>query len=459
MALPSLGRAQALYNNGATLNIASGTTLYVVGNLTNDATATINNSGTLEVRGNIANNGVILAPNASTITFNGSAAQTVSGTSTVSVKSIIVNNAAGVTITTPLSVDGAMTFTSGILTATNSSAPVIFTANGTVSGTPTNASHINGYVRKLGTGAFVYPIGNTTNYQPVGINLSANSTGVTALYNPTDAGTAPYGTSGSSATPLLFFNKREYWELSPVGTATGTVTLYFDAYNNVGIGSIADLRVAHKSSGQWLNEGGTATGTVTSGSVTSNSISTFSPFTLGSVSTSSPLPIHLLNFTAKAVSTENLLEWQTASEEVGTSFEVERSDNGSTYSVIGTLNGQVDNSTYVFHDEAPYRPVAFYRLRIADGNGNRIYSSVAIVRNSFNSSSITITPIPADRTLRITNADVTLVGQEVAIYNMQGAVVYRATFSSDQSIDISNWATGVYSLRLPSGKVVQIMKN
>lgn len=137
---------------------------------------------------------------------------------------------------------------------------------------------------------------------------------MTARFYGTDAGSASFGTTGSAVTPLLFYNKKEYWYVVPAGTATGTITIYFDGYNNAGISNTADLRVAHKSGGQWLNEGGAATGTTASGSVISYSISTFSPFTPGSVSAGSPLPVKLVAFSGRAAAGRNRLSWQTATE-------------------------------------------------------------------------------------------------------------------------------------------------
>ncbi len=462
LALPLAGTAQALYNNGATLNISSSTTVYVVGDLTNATGSTINNSGTLNVSGNTLNNGTLTAPSGSNLTLNGSAAQTLSGTSPVVAKDVVVNNAAGITLATPLQVDGAMTFTSGLVTATNASYPVVFTANGSVSGTPTDASHVDGYVQKGGTGSFTYPVGNASKYQPVGINLSANSAGMTARYFGSDPGAATFGTGGSSSTPLVAVNRKEYWDLTPAGTATGAVTIYFDSYNNTGIANTADLRVAHLSGGQWLNEGATSvSGTTANGSVTGNSISTFSPFTLGSISTASPLPLTLLAFTGRGDGGANRLDWATAMEDAGaTTFSVERSANGSSFTALQDVAGKGSNSQYIAYDRQPLAGVSYYRLRITEGSASRFSQIISLRRNAGEgANAIAVYPQPATAELTI-NCTAGSLGNTVAtMLDAQGRVITQFGLSTGNTIlDVHSWPAGIYTLRLADGSAHKIVK-
>ena len=51
--------------------------------------------------------------------------------------------------------------------------------------------------------------------------------------------------------------------------------------NDSALGSLAEAKVGHKISGNWQNEGGTGSGTVSAGSVTSNSLTTWGIFALG----------------------------------------------------------------------------------------------------------------------------------------------------------------------------------
>jgi hypothetical protein len=278
------GKVQAqLYNNGGTISIATNGILHVGGSFTNATNGVIANNGTLNLTGNLVNNQSMSAANSGTLTFAGSSTQTVSGTDSYLAKNVSFNNAAGVTLSKSLKADGVVTFQSGIVAASSSSEPLALTSNGTVS-TPSNTSHVNGYVQKEGTGAFDFPVGDGTRYQKISTNLTANGTGIVVKYNASDAGSGTFATTGASATPLVSYNTQEHWDISPLSTATGTVTIYWDDYKIPALTDVNVLKVAHKSGSNWLNEGGTGTGNTSAGSVTSSSLSTWSPFTLGQVS-------------------------------------------------------------------------------------------------------------------------------------------------------------------------------
>lgn len=451
--------AQTLYNNGATITVKSGGTLTVKGALTNVAGSTITNSGVVGISGNTVNNGTISTPAPSALVFEGTAAQTLSGSSPVNAGDVSVNNAAGVTLSTILNVAGVMTFTNGIVVAAGSTTPLVFGSTASVGGTPSDASHVNGYVRKLGTGAFTFPIGDGLKYQPVGVNLSANGSGMTARYVAADAGFAPFGTRGSSATPLLYRNGAEYWDLVQVSTATGSVTVYFDGYNNRGISSIADLRVAHKTGGEWLNEGGTATGTTASGSITSASLSSFSPFTLGSISAASPLPLTLLDFTGWTEDGVNRLEWATSAESLGSGFDLERSSNGVSFSLIARIAGTGDNSSYTYLDEAAPAGTSFYRLKIVKVDGIAGYSRIVTLRNGgVVENNLTMYPTPVSEELSMLCKEDRLLGRDAQVIDGRGQVIVSVKLQAVTHIDVRSWSAGIYILRLPDGSAMKIVK-
>ncbi len=447
------GFAQVLYHNNAGITVTAGGSITVKGDVKN-ASGTITNLGTLTISGNTENNGTLTTPAGSTLKLTGTTRQVLSGSSAINANNIELNNAAGITLNTPLNVSGAMTFTAGVITDTLAAAPVVFAAGATIANTPTNASHIDGFVRKLGTGAFVFPTGNATNYQPVGLNLSANASGVTARYFAADAGTAPFGTGGSSAVPLVAYNKNEYWDVVPVSTATGTVTIYFDGYNNQGIGNTADLRVAHKSGGQYLNEGGTPTGTVAGGSVTGNSISSFSPFTLGSVSAASPLPVQLLAFSGTLAGSANALRWQVAAQAEGTLFQVQRSADGAAFQDIGAAT-----TATTFLDVNPLPVVSYYRLQLRAAGGESSFSqTVALRRSPAGEGVVTVYPQPVSSELTLKTEGTALDGTTATILNVQGQVVATVQLAGKNTLDVRAWPAGVYAIRFADGSTATIVK-
>lgn len=449
--------AQVLYNNGSVMHVNTGGTIQVNGAMTNAVGSTLTNNGTITVTGTVTNNEVMTVPNNGVLVFDGTGAQTLNGSSPYLAKDVVVDNAAGVTLNTPLVVSGNMTFTTGDIVAASTATPVIFASGATYSGA-SNSSHVNGYVVKEGTGAFSYPVGNGTNLQKVDLNLSANGTGMRVKYNTGSAGGNTYTTTGSDATPLAVYNTGEYWDMTPLTTATGAVTIYWDNVNNITITNTSSLRVAHKSGANWLNEGGlNITGNTTAGSVTSNAVSIWSPFTLGATSVTA-LPVHLVDFTARATTKGNQLDWKTVSEDANIRYEIERSADAKTYSHLGTVSGKEGLSNQYQHlDEQPYSPITYYRLRITEPGSEATYSKVVWVRNE-GKGSLTISPVPAHDYIMLTNSNVSLNGKTAWISDLQGRSVMSFTLADQVRLSTGHLAAGMYIVHLPDGQNLKIIK-
>ena len=457
-----LAQAQ-LYNNGAVLSIATGGILQVNAAFTNKSGSNLVNNGSLNLKGNLTNEQTMSAANNGTLTLEGTSAQTISGTAVYLAKNVTFNNAAGMTISKSLKADGEVKFQSGLITASNNSEPMIFGSNGIVStmNVPNNTSHVNGFVKKEGTGALTFPIGDGTRYQPVGVNLTSNTDGIAAKYNVGSAGAGTYTTTGASNIALVSHNNLEYWDLTPISTAAGTVTVHWDDYNiiylNV-INDITDLAVAHKSGSNWLNEGGTATGSTTSGSITSLAINTWSPFALGSINARTILPITWLSFTGKAEEDYNLLTWTTASENQNKGFDIERSADGVRFEKIGFVTGKGTTSTkqdYRFKDESP-NGLVYYRLKQLDFDGRFEYSKIiAIDRKGENVMSVF--PNPSKGIFTITGIK-NLEDETFTLINNVGQTL-SINVQNDGQMDMSAFPSGVYYLRVASnGQVMKLVK-
>jgi hypothetical protein len=434
-----------LYNNGATLSIGTGGVLQVNGAFTNKSGSNLVNNGSLNLKGNGINDQTMSAANNGTWALVGTSPQTLSGTAAYLVKHLTVNNAAGVTLSKSLKADGEVTFQSGIVAASSNSEPLALTSNGTISTTtaPSNTSHVNGYVQKEGTGAFDFPVGDGTRYQKIGINLTANGTGIVVKYNATDAASGTFATTGASATPLASYNTQEHWDISPLSTATGTVTVYWDDYKTPVLTTINLLKVAHKSSGNWLNESGTATGNTSAGSVTSSSLSTWSPFTLGI--TSAPLPISWLSFTGEAVANTHVLSWATASEKNNSHFDIERSTDGNTFHNIGQVKGNNKPSSYQFVDNQPFA-TTYYRLRQLDFDGTETYSKIVSVVQTGKGKGLAVYPNPVSSLLNVVYTE----GSSFQILNFLGQQVLtgKTPPSGAGGLDVSALPQGTYILKV-----------
>ncbi len=453
------GNAQdVLYNNGSILQVNTGCLLQVNGNLTNTVGSTLTNDGTVTVIGNTTNNQVMSVANAGTLAFTGTTAQTLNGSTTFFAKNVVVNNTGGVTLNTPLKVDGTITFTNGNITAATTSTPLIFTTNGTHSGTA-DASHVVGYVVKEGTGAFTYPVGDATKYQKVDVNLTANSTGMRIIYNTTDAGVGAFTTGGTDATALVAYNKFENWDITPLSTATGTVTIYWDAYKNVGIASVSHVKVAHKTSGNWLNEGTTGTGTTASGSVTSNSLSSWSPFTLGSVNSLSTLPLYWLSVTANINSSKQaIINWQVQENNVA-NYVVEKTIDNRQWNTAGTTNSKGDGTNnYTLTDLNTFSGIVYYRIKQIDKDGQITYSSIIKLTPNNYALNISIYPNPVKDIVTISGVK---IGSKAILTDASGKLMQLEVVvtSTSFTIDMSKYSSGVYLFKQDNGVTQKIIKN
>ena len=109
--------AQTAATNTGILYISGGSDIFHAGSdFTNNAGSALTNNGQLYIRGNLTNNQVAMATGTGTLYLNGGSAQVIGGTQQFKTFNFISNNGAGITLNNNISVSGAHTFTSGIIT-------------------------------------------------------------------------------------------------------------------------------------------------------------------------------------------------------------------------------------------------------------------------------------------------------------------------------------------------------
>ncbi len=455
-----IAQAGTFYNNGSILQINSGAVIQVNGDFVNAVTSNCVNDGNLTVKGNFTNHQNISLPYNGMVKFNGTARQTVFGTQPFLAKNVEINNAKGVEINTTLKIDGECNFIAGIISANANTAPLLFTSNGTVSTTnaPNNGSHIKGYVIKEGTGSFTYPVGDSIRYQPVQVNLTTNTTGLQVKYDTIDAGTVAFTTNGTDPIPLIAYNKLENWNFSALGTANGAVTIFWDNYKNAGIVNVSDLKVAHLYNSEWLNEGTSGTGTASAGAVTSNSISNWGAFTLGSI-VNSTLPLRLLSFTGSKQTNYNQLQWKTADETNTKEFVLERSTDGRSFSSFATVAARGNgNGVYSYTDNAQLSGKVYYRLKMVDSDGRFTYSNIIVLSNQ-NNTTVTVYPNPVTDKATLQVGDNKLINTFAKLTDMSGRLVSTILIKNNfEIIEMGKLPSGIYMLQLADGTVQKIVK-
>lgn len=346
-----------------------------------------------------------------------------------------------------LTVAGGIWFRTGIINiALGAMNDAVMKAGSTTAGA-SNISHISGRVRKEGNTAYTFPVGDGGQYAPISITAPSNTTDAfTARYFY-----APYiNTSSINTNGLDHINITEHWILDrTIGISNVGVTL---SYKNPRSGQItepADLVVARFNGSQWISEGVTAqTGNNVSGTVTSNVVTDFSPFTLGSTSTLNPLPVQLSGFRAIMNGKKADLSWIVSQSENLEFFIVEKSLDGQNWFDLGRVDAAEQSNTvnhYAFADMNLVPGTQFYRLRISETGEEAVYSSIVSVKSE--NSLILAYPNPGADVLHI-NTDGSDV--EVKIYDNSGRLIMSASSMSEikAGLDIRHLNKGLYTVEI-----------
>jgi hypothetical protein len=451
------------YNNGAVFTVQNNATLLVEGSFINTQGSHFKNDGTVLIKGNITNDEVMTGSNTGSWKLQGTNQQTVSGVSQLWVKNLEINNLSGVLLNNITRVDGLIDFTKGVVGTSNIAFPLILSNLATVGNTTPigDLNHVSGYMVKEGVSTFTFPVGDATKYQPVQTSLTTSSLGMIVKYLPNDAVAGTFTSLGTDPTLLTGYNNEEYWSVAPylAGTATGQITVFWDGYKDTNPASIGNRHMAHKVGLTWQNEGNITNGSSAAGSVTSNILNTWSPFTLGFTS-ATPLPLNLLEFTVKSTEKGNQLNWKTSNEVNTSNFEVERSENANEFEKIGLIKANkgeiyefIDHLSLIAYSSA----LIYYRLKMNDLDGKYTYSKILSIKNETKiRDEIRIFPNPASDVLFVENAK----SNFVEISNVLGQTEKYNLLKNNElksSINVTMLPEGMYFIKV-DGNVKKFWK-
>ncbi len=411
--------AQLTVTNNGNLKIHSGGNLAAHGDFNNAASASLTNDGNLYMKRDLSANQAAMSSGSGTLYLDGAVLQTLNGSQPFKTYNLVTGNNAGIHLNTDLYVSGAHSFSSGVITTAATPAYLAYEAGASYSGSA-DTRHVNGWVRKTGAADFIFPVGNGTVQRTININnLSAGS-----VFAVKYSAATPNTTQLQS--PLVTVDPNEFWEINRVSGGTAHVTLNWDN-SKVAIPSWIepDIRVAAYNGSVWAAQGGTASGSVaTTGTITSNSLSSFNLFTFGSVSAT--LPLTLLHFDAKRKNAITEITWKTADEQHVSHFVVERSENGTDFYAIGKVNARNAGRTahYSLADDKPVVSITYYRLKSIDLDGSSTLSHIVRVTETANGHQLLVNNPVRDRIALTAKGN--LSGDfDYSIYDMHGKVMQR----------------------------------
>lgn len=370
--------AQQSASNTGNLQIHAGGGITFFGSLSNNSSASFLNNGNLDIRGDLTNNQSSMSVGTGTLYLNGSVAQSVNGSQVFRTFNLVTNNshAGGITLNNNLSISGSHTFVDGIITTSATPNYLVYEAGSSYSGDG-DGQHVNGWVKKIGSTNFSFPVGNGTVVRKTAIESLSGSLEFNAHYYPSTQNTS------NVQTPLLLVDPVEYWIINRV-SASGSAQVHLNWDNSrVAFPSFVlnSIRVANYSSA-WIDQGGSATGDITTtGDITSNSVSSFGQFTFGSIEFL--IPLQFLGISAQRKIGYNLVEWRTADATGTHHFDIERSEDGIHFKKIGEMASFNSPTvlTYTYRDDQLTGGTLWYRVRNVDVDGKSKLSPVVAVRD------------------------------------------------------------------------------
>ncbi len=313
-----------------------------------------------------------------------------------------------------------------------------------------------------GTNA-LFPIGYTaqvpndsTGYNPIFIKSGLpNPTGVTSVVQ---VGIAAGNAPGSSIDASKSVNVT--WDIKPAaGSALTSATITF-GYNLAQVGGsyndAAPLLTRYTGSmWEYVAVGGAGATSAGVGGIQKQVVFTAvapSSFTTFGVSNANSIPIELQSLTAKPNGASNLVTWTTASEKNNVEFQIERSNNGTNFTSIGTVKGSGSTNSiryYDFNDEGPLS-INYYRLRQIDLNGTSTVSKVvSVVREKGSSVRFYPSVTGGELTVEVpNNAPISL-----SISDLTGRIVMTKMVTGTEKIDVSNLSNGTYFLTLTNAGI------
>ncbi|MES2763802.1 MAG: T9SS type A sorting domain-containing protein [Bacteroidota bacterium] len=452
------------------------------GSLTINNNATFNAStyslsiGAITGAGNFVNNGIFNSGTGA-VTFNGNAAQTISGTATTTFNNLILNNANGLTLSTPAQLKGALTLTNGLLKTTSTDLLTLLSGATAPALTASSTSYINGPMKyqksTSGSSTLNFPIGKSPDCRPIQLNVNhANTT--TYNYLGESFNSSPRVLGYTKPASIDTVSNVHYWDITRTNSAsvsqptldlasTQTVKLHFGS--NDGVRDLTTLRVVkntYTATTTWTDlAGGSFAGTTTVGNITSAGFNSFSRFTIaGNAAGANPLPITLTNFSGVCMDKYIQLNWTTATERNNDYFIIERSEDGYNWENIIQVKGSGTSNTninYFYDDFSNTLNLPYYRISQVDFNGKITrHSIISVICNNATDRSIVFpNPFSREHQLKISIKNNKSKTMTIKIFESTGKLVYNTLVQRGEDSDLIE----LTDVNLPSGVYIIDINN
>ncbi|GAB4301191.1 MAG: hypothetical protein Kow0068_24210 [Marinilabiliales bacterium] len=277
---------------------------------------------------------------------------------------------------------------------------------------------------------------NSTNY-----HIDAKGTGIVRINNPSSLDDGDYMLWGHDNEDLTYNTTdvpsgidnrmNRVWRVDKTNDP-GTVTVSFDL-TGFTVSSGDHLVLLIDADGNFTDATQYITGRTWNDPIVSFTNVNFNDgdyFTIASTSSSTPLPVELLNFYANVNNNKVFLYWSTASENNNDYFIVQRLTNGIDFENLAFIKGHGTTNILQNYTAVDYTPCfgkSYYRLQQVDINGKTSYSEIINVYIGRNESLpvLQIFPNPAKTNYNISFliSDINEKNLSIIIYNNYGKLI------------------------------------
>jgi len=168
------------------------------------------------------------------------------------------------------------------------------------------------------------------------------------------------------------------------------------------------------------------------------------------------LPVELTSFEIKNVKEKPMLEWVSVSEINNEGWNVQRSENGFSWTTIGHVSGRGDSKNtndYSYTDEDVPPKLLFYRLEQIDLDGKTHYTEVKSI--DMYRSKISVYPTIVNQYMYVEGLE---EESKYQIISNNQVLVKTGSLTNNQEIDISELPSGIYYM-VVNEEALRIIKN
>lgn len=294
---------------------------------------------------------------------------------------------------------------------------------------------------------------------PTGVNCTVSSPSNVTLSAPFSTASFQYlivnqcGTFNQTAGGQPF-DRRAVGTLSAAGNGLTLTTAWIDVFT-VTLWTLGTsypqggyVSINSGAGGSPSPFGSYAVSNVGGDEIPANSLTYNVPLPVGGT-----LPVQFTKFETKCTNTGTLISWATAQEFNSSSFEIERSTNGSNWTNVGSIEAAGTSAS-----EKAYQQVdlnsgnAFYRIKQIDKDGGFVYTAIERANCAVKNITSLIYPVPAYDVLNVVIKSDRVVRTQLQVFDIHGKLVKTQDANvlngnNNFRINLSGLAAGDYIIR------------